>query len=154
MKWIETINSIIENEKTHKIGFLIFAGIFILMIILTLTGCDVLQGSQYKDMYEKKVLQLEQTEIELVRSNQTVLEKTLQVDSLRQSEIILRKSIDSLYTYSVFKLDSLYSVIEIKNIIIRSNDANIDTMLYSIHFGVINYINKLHAKYGIEGVNY
>jgi len=137
-----------EFMKDRIIVFVICAVFWILLFIFLFAGCSLLQGdtsqnTDYKFLYEDSQIQLASTQGMLFKSEAALSE-------MRESEKILRNSLDSLFKYTDEKTDSLYSVISIKDILIKSNDANVDTMLWSINEGVINYINKLRAKYGLE----
>ena len=138
--------------KGVSVGFIVCVVLYIFLFILFLasSGCSLLQGdvsknTDYKILYEGSQIQLASTQNMLIKSETALSE-------MRESEKTLRNSLDSLFKYTDEKTDSLYSVISIKDILIRSNDANIDTMLWYINEGVINYINKLRAKYGLEGL--
>jgi len=135
--------------KIKIIVFIVCVVFWVLLFVLLFSGCSFLQGNaqnaNYKLLYVNSQIQLANT--------QSLLNKSAaELKEMRESEKILRNSLDSLYKYTDEKTDSLYSVIAIKDILIRSNDANIDTMLWSINWGVINYINKLRAKYDLDSL--
>lgn len=142
---IHKINGIFENPKTERIGFIVAVLIYVCLIVFTLfsQGCSSSTPNNFETLYKNSQASLEVSNQLLVQEKSQSLKAA---EEYRQSEKLLRDSIDSLFAYSNYKTDSLYSVIAVKDILLRSNNADIDSMLYSINEAVINYINELRSK--------
>src|SRR3990167_4216534 len=97
--------------KIKIIVFIVCVVFWVLLFVLLFSGCSFLQGNaqnaNYKLLYVNSQIQLANT--------QSLLNKSAaELKEMRESEKILRNSLDSLYKYTDEKTDSLYSVIAIK----------------------------------------